>query len=48
VLHITKGLGFTADSSLRQADLAGVVAEAALKILIHYGNIERPDKLLKL
>ena len=23
----------------------GVVAEAALKILIHYGNTERPDKL---
>ena len=26
----------------------GVVAEAALQILIPYGNIERPDKLLKL
>jgi len=26
----------------------GVTPEAALKILIHYGNRERPDKLLKL
>ena len=31
-----------------QAYLAGDTPKAALQILIHYGNTERPDKLRKL
>ena len=39
--------GIERDIQIRvgQTDLVGVPLEAALKILIHYGNTERPDKL---